>query len=1189
MSKPSNLYAEKVYAEHPTVLWALDDQADYISLITESDRSFTSWTVTNATKSINSAPKTEPFTSSVVNKLDMVIPSNTSFEVVCVSDEIINFSNLNSDLGTFSIGGYFFDSSAVLQTVSIGYEYTDTTTSLNVQKLNTFATNLANSWAFVSGTFEIPNENTTLRMVVKAKFYNSSSTSTTAFYLNGISLGQWSENFASKSLGIEVEAIPATIPVDNQYGIQAEAYGLGGDNGYYLVNDNALVARNTSIPIVYGASGVTILRPNPVKQPSLIIPGKGFLNEAGRHKDITIEFWMKANSSAVTPKKIFGPLTSSDGLYVEGGFLTLVINNKFGSHFVGEWYRPMLVHIRIIRNNATVLINGEEVINLNINTDTLQLPEILDESGYEQDWLGFYAYDDVTPVEIDCVAIYPYQVPTPVAKRRWVYGQGVISPEKIDSAYGGTSAIIDYPFADYTANYTYPDFANWAQGSFDNLQTASTYITAPDYQLPNIVIGNKTLDELYTDNKNVQTAGYEFITFRPNTSWNSIDAHFNFSNFNILNEEVKSIYGVFSNSDISNDFTLFKINNKINGNYFIAEQISDEIKYTLRFNGSTTSLYTTNTIDEDEIFAAGINIPNLITRFGGNVASFFGNRNGLELYIAGDNQGGVFTGNIYSFGLSTALNSSESSDYFDNGFALTTSGEDLIGFTASYTLLPTEAYDTYFLDIGVAGYWEDYLPLSYFAQYVKNDVGNEFYDLDLLQFNIGYPKPSNLIEQSSTSAFTYQELKDSYEFPVQRTYSQLDNYLFTGWENYEQMAGKIEKYYEYDTKDASIRSYLTFQYIAEGANAPRSNFTTRTAREGSIIDLDNFTNWESTKFEVVDNTLVYPTKTVDFNKLAVVYHLDFNIRGILTKPIRLRRLELASQAFNDNSFNPIGTRFGVNLFPYKKAGIYYDYKSKNPFSIYKGSTPYLYMTRISGIQVRGDYDPLINRGISMPINQNTADNYRVSALQMWIRYDERQFPESPVELFDIQYRSDTIKFYFVANSEVGDRARVYAKSVNTGQEFNGLSYYLNGEIVREPVLTKDQWAVLGIGFSNALNFDSFLGSINLNGPFIFNNISYYQANNLQQVQSTLFRPWQQVITNGIINYEWEYWLNSSTWEGVLIIGSSDIYGINPSDVYNTYIGTNKIIFDDDEGLTVDADRVKVYTDTTWTVTVGTPV
>jgi hypothetical protein len=50
MSNPSNLYAEKIYSEHPVVLWALDDQLDYIGLISEAQRNLaTLWTGTNAT------------------------------------------------------------------------------------------------------------------------------------------------------------------------------------------------------------------------------------------------------------------------------------------------------------------------------------------------------------------------------------------------------------------------------------------------------------------------------------------------------------------------------------------------------------------------------------------------------------------------------------------------------------------------------------------------------------------------------------------------------------------------------------------------------------------------------------------------------------------------------------------------------------------------------------------------------------------------------------------------------------------------------------------------------------------------------------------------------------------------------------------------------------------------------------
>jgi hypothetical protein len=277
------------------------------------------------------------------------------------------------------------------------------------------------------------------------------------------------------------------------------------------------------------------------------------------------------------------------------------------------------------------------------------------------------------------------------------------------------------------------------------------------------------------------------------------------------------------------------------------------------------------------------------------------------------------------------------------------------------------------------------------------------------------------------------------------------------------------------------------------------------------------------------------------------------------------------------------------MFPYTRTGLYYDYKAKNPFSIYKGSTPYLYLNRTSGIEVRGDFDPFVSRGIAVPINSNLADNYRVSAAQIWMRYDQEQFPITPTEIFEIKYKADTIKFYMIADNPEGTRARVYAESLLTGGPYNGISYFWNGSLVREPVLTIQEWGVMGIAFANALNYDLFIGGINLTGPLVFNNIAYYQANNQQQVQSEITRPWLEVKTNGVLNFDWEYWVNSFIWEGVLVISSSDLYGVSPADVYKTYIGTNKIIIDDDEGMMFDADKIKIYNDTTWTVRVGSAV
>ena len=945
--------------------------------------------------------------------------------------------------------------------------------------------------------------------------------------------------------------------------------------------------------------------------PSIIFPGKGFLHEEGRYNNYTFEFWAKINSDTSSQKRIFGPIGNEDGLYVDNGFLTLLIGGNFSSHFVAEWYRPMLIHIALTNNNATVLINGNQVMSLDFVTSSIDLV-----SGVEENWLGFYAHEDITPIEIDCVAIYSYRVPDIVAKRRWVYGQGVGSSENIDSAYSGISAVIDYPFADYTANYNYPSFAQWQQGSFDNLSTTATSLTTPEYVLPTIFTGTKTIQELYDDSdtlySNIASGNLgtdsRFISLNPDNSWDDEGAYINFSNFNILNDQVASVYGVFqinNQGSGTNDEEqiLFKIYNQSTGNYFTVNVDGLEIVYSLVYGGVSEEIYRTDDIGLQELFAAGINIQDLVLENGGNVATFFGNQNSLSLYVGGDNSGDkTFKGYIFSVGLSTALNSNEISSYFeDNGTAIVDtyvgSGVEysenalaLLAHTASYTLLPTFAYDKLFLDIGVSGHWEDYLPLSYFGQYVQNDAGNSFYDLDFLQFNLGYPSPETLLESTIQQVLTYEDLMNNFQTPIVKTYYQLQDMLFTGWQNYEDMSENSLKYYEYDTENALVRSYITFQYVDEGANALPSYFTNSiSAKENSVIDISEYPYWATTKFEIVDNTIVYPRKDIDFNELAVVYSLDFNVRGIIKNPIAIKKLEIASQALNDNSFNPIGTRFGTDIFPYKRSGLYYDYKSKNPFSIYKGSSPYLYTSKNSGIEIRGDFDSTSDRGISMPINQSVADNYRVSAFQSWIKYQKRAFPLNPMVLFEVEHKNNTIVFYIVANDKFGKRGRIYAKNKKDNSDFDGLTYFINGQSVREAVLTVKEWSVLGINFTTALNFDLFLGSVNLNGPAIFNNISYYQANNLQQLQSKINRPWTKVKEDGPTEYNWSYWLNNYTWDGVLSSSSSSLYGVNSKDIYSNYMGTNKIIIDDEEGMIFDADKLKIYNDTNWSISIGAPV
>jgi len=1230
----SNIYAEKIFAEHPIDLWVLDDQADYVSLITESQRQIWTapgWILENCTASAGTdVDKEEPFDTSYVSKIIGDADSSPeTYDIVIKSPEMPNMSTLNQSIGTVTISSYVYSKiiDAYFEDMYIGIEYTlpgNTSATVVEKKINFL--NIP-EWVLIGETFDIVNENIPFRFFIKLKVNTAGNAGDYNFYVNGLTLGQWSSEFNSTSLGVVPTSIPSTIALPSGLtGTVANAYGLSSDNGYYLVNNKYFTAKNTSIPLVFGASNLTIISPNKsgsTTLPSLIVPGKGFLNEAGRNQEYTVEFWMRVNCDASIPKKIFGPISGNDGLYAEDGFLTLVVGGQSQSYFVNEWYRPMLVDIRLIRNSVSMLINGEEVINFSINTDTMVLPDILNQDtssalyGKNQDWLGFYSYDDIFPFEISCISVYSYQVPIAVIKRRFVYGQGVGSPENINSTFGGTTAFIDYAFANYAVNYNYPDFARWDQGTFDNLVTSNKFLSIPEYELPEIVIPGKTLNQLYADNSatGVQNETYKFITFRPNSSWDNKHTYFNFPKFNILNDEVHTFYGVFKPSTTFLDNqVLIKFNNKITGNYLSIEVDKHDINndgveenviaYYLVYNGQVQNDFIMYEYTPGNRIAVGINIQKFAEYYGGNVAAFFGNQNGIEVYVGGDpiNSAKSFTGKIYDIDFCSERNAADISDHFnENGIAKVADANQLIDHLASYSLLVGQNYGEYNLDIGVSAYWEDYLPLSYFAKFVKDYAGDTYYDLDFLQFNIGYPAISSLTETEINSGWTYAQLSAAYSSPVTKSYLQLSNIALTGYDDYQELAFNTQSQFDYNTENASVKSYLTFQNIIDGANLTNDNFTTtQNADQSKLINLSAYTNWRTTRFEVVDNTIIYPRKDFDFNDLAVVLNLEFKVRSTIGKTVTIDRVQFASQVFSQNASTPVGTRFGVNLFPYTKSGIYFDYKSQNPFSIYKGSTPYLYLTRTSGIEMRGDVTQK-ERGLSIPINQQLAPDYDVNALQVWMRYDGTNFPTETIKLFSIEYKNEDIVFYLEPSDTLRRRGRIYALRSNSSEQFLDLAYYINGRPVAVPTITAKEWTALGVFFLTPLDLENFAGKVNLLGPFVFNNISFYRTNSLANVQNIVTRSWASVETTANPNYPtpaeenggtddegWRYWkanpargVNWGSWFNVLALDTYQTTDFDPGTIYKAYIGTNKIVFDDDEGINLNSEKINTYSDIKW--------
>jgi hypothetical protein len=1132
----SNLYVERASSEHPLALWSLNEENDYFSIISDEERKvylFNQWEVVEgeATPYPSDALLNTPFINSDTIKFEAFSPDEAtgSFFAKAKFDFL---PRLAQGFESLSFGFFAYVDSARIDTVSFGYTYLDFEDN-EQEVVSTFPIITRGAWEQFLDTFVLPPSD-----AKNAKFIIRFTTIAPAedfegqynVYLNGIAAGHWAEDFMSTSFGVVPSSMPIDIALPSTLQVSpAFPYGGSGDTAYYISSENKLRSKNFGIPLVYGSSEVTKIYPNNVggvDYPSLIFPGYGFLNQRGKNNDYTIEMWLRINSATSLTKKIFGPITSEDGLYVDGPFLTLRIGKAYGSHFVGEWYRPMLIHIRVVKGTAVVVINGEEVISLDVADALENLPEeTLNEKN--QDWLGFYAYQDIPLIDMDSFSIYPYGIPTQVSKRRFVWGQAVTPPEQTNSAVNAVTAFNDYAFANYAANYNYPDFANWRQAFFSNVDADAKALKMPQYQLPAFRLIDRTVQDLFNELQAIEPTSdsddqlnRKYFTLGLDES---PEEHIYFEDLKILNDRLSTVYGVFKTDGLDENKPLIKITNKNSKDNFLILINGTEITYLSDINNIKT-VVATKTVAANKKFTVGINLKNISNKEIFGIKAFFTDVSFLDMYVAGD-ASSKFNGKIYKIGLDAGYNNKNIENYYDlDGVFLQdeTTAEAMYRHTANYTLVPINKYGVFFADIAVSGYWEDYVPLSYFAKYVLDSDGNKRYDLDFLQFNLDFPEPNSQSVIEEVGEWKYEDLKARYRSPIILLYRDLNNKFFTKWENYQDMKEDSIKTIFFNTENATLRSYISFQQLTDGANKNLIDFEEKAkplANEVLDPDTSSF-DWTKTAYEITTGSIIYPPKTVkrlvnnvekdqpiNFKNLAIVYHLDFKSEGIIHQPIKIKELQLASQVLERTRLTPVGSKFGVPVFYYNRPGFYFNLKGKNPIATYKKSTPHLYLNRQSGWKLRGNFDINTNRGLAMPINRSGAQNTEVSSVQLWVRFSEKEFPGERVKIFSITHNFGVYDFYMQGDPSLL-RGEVFGIERKTGQLLKDLNYFVNGKKMIKPYIVKEEWAVLSVEFPDLLNFSGRAGILNLNGPLTYNNMSYNLATNLERNVSVEQRAWK---------------------------------------------------------------------------------
>lgn len=1192
-----NSYATKIFAEHPIATWPLDDDAYYISLISDANRLFSNWTLTNCFAKEQSDPTflvpdtLPPFLDETVSSF---IGNNSSaMTLQAKSANIFNVEDLNEMMQTFCINLYLYQNPADIDWIKVGFQYYNYVTSLYVDVLSDeIPPPDFKSWVNFQNTYDVPVYALGgIKILVQVRLNSGSDEPSRTILMNGLSVGQWSEPVCQYNLGRSESSLPVSAGLDaDLFGISGDQYGVLSDNCYYIIEDKKLLSQNAGPPIIFGTDNSTKIYESPSGNPSLIFPGKGMLNEKGRSNTYSLEFWMQIQPNTSNSRRIFGPLGNDYGIYVKEDFISLLIGNELASHPVEEWYRPMLINLSIKDNNATLSINGEEVISISYDKKNISLPT-------DTDWWGVYSYSDIDLFKIDCISIFPYPVSSQIGKRRFVLGQGTPSTQFLDDSFLGTPSAIDFSTAGYTSNIIYPDVARWDAAYFNNLSVNKNYLSVPQYVLPNVYIGeNRSIQEWYSDNKIINNLEYsddthpKFITFRPNVTetlpptwningntWNSI-SYLNFNSLNILTEPISAFFGVFeTEEDISEDRSLFFFENVLTGETCDIRINSDTITYYL----NNVDFYS-EVITVGNHFVVGFNIQLVSIDFGYDISNFFSSPSSIQVYVGG-NKINTFEGKIYRVSFCNQINFQKIENHFlENGIVNAFEDELFVNHFASYTLLPLEDYNRFFLDIAVSSEWQEYFPLSYFASYVNDIDGNKVYDLDFLQINVGYHTIESFLD------WHYQDLMNEYEIPTQKFYSDLsDDYMLYSYLRDANASNDIV-----DLSKSSLQMILTFQSILQENMKSLNDFQyTKNLSDALLIDadlentiLDPLKAYD-TKFIFKDGVVVYPPTTYPedvsgFNELALVVNMELNQKGILSNPLKVRNFEITSKALNADKLNPITTKFGNKIYPYTKEDDDINGKNKNPLAIYKKNTPYLYTTEKSGIKILQDCTNLKDFGAYIPINSSLSNNFNISALQMWMMYDDKSILTESKRLFEIEYFEGIIEFIFDADLS-GKRIIISARDKSDpNKDVSWIRFYQNGLHVINPVISFGEWNCLGFSFDNPLNFSGLMGKINLFANFVYNNISYYLTEGLGTIVDSVTRVWNQIYESPPTIYNWSYW-TGETWKTLYVISETTSSSITPEDIYKVYTGTNRNVIDDGDGLIINETGFSTYTNVQW--------
>jgi hypothetical protein len=728
-----------------------------------------------------------------------------------------------------------------------------------------------------------------------------------------------SNGYQATALPYEVYSVLPYSGVGYDWAIPADAYGIDVDNnGYFLAYEYNAFVRPAGIPLVFGSNNSLLVSKSTNGNPSIIVPGNGFLNESGKYGSYTLEAWVRLNNQALDPVRIIGPIGSTDGIYLEEGFISLYVGPYAKSYFVGKFNRPMLLHMTYSDSRVALMINGEQVISMEIDVSTFTLPEKY-LSGYSQDWIGVFGSDYVKPFEIDCLAIFPYLLPAEVAKKHFIYGQAVQEPDFSNDKFVKRSVQFDFPYAEYAHSVIYPDTNGWRSGFSINLDSNSTVLKASKHPLPAIVLNSPVSDaEWFLANKAENEISPEIFPYVKigAQSLSPFGGTIFFKNLNITNDKIVAVAASFKMPTYdAGDQTLIAFLNNATGERVSARIIGTNVEYNY-YDPYTfpTTLYV-EPFAYGELFTAGFHIPGMSASATAVIGNFFSSQERLSVYIGGDNMG-TFAGSIYNIHFASKyFFDKDLSGIFSNGIIQQEPVYSmLMNYIGNYSLLPVFKNNSMGFDIGAAGYWEDLLPLSVFGKTVTASAGTA-YQLDTIQFNIDTPY-TKTYAANYVNSLSYGGAIEFLELTAQ-DYAYFATLGFTTYQSVIDYISTNSADLRYST---GFSSYITLQRFDTVGNNLYSDFIYTEPAPLTNVITPLSSEIANTKYEIFDDCIIIPPADIDFTEYYIGIHLEMRVRGTYDKNMTVKRLELASYVNNDSSVvTKLGTKYSYPVYPFAVA------------------------------------------------------------------------------------------------------------------------------------------------------------------------------------------------------------------------------------------------------------------------------